>query len=47
MVPLAHPSPQRYGITVQTWRIFISYRHVCTDYNNALFGTMTSHYTAQ
>jgi len=23
MVPLAHPSPQRYGITMQTWRIII------------------------
>jgi len=30
MIPLAHPSQQRYGITVQIWRTIISYRHVCT-----------------
>jgi len=30
MVPFAHASPQHYGVTVQTWRIIISYWHVCT-----------------
>jgi len=52
MVPLAHPSPQRYGITKQTWCIIILYRHVCTVttrrfiwyLNITLYGTMTSHH---
>jgi len=56
MVTLANPSPQRYGITVQTWRI-IPYHtwHIiplyptamsAQLYHNALFGSITAHYTA-